>query len=177
MSDKKRLPRAASLGIFVPDKAAAIRETAALSNWLSARTTFQERAEVAPLLWQLKSFCASIGATFGENVLTPDHLSFELSLGGNYFPDLVIGDAGNRSLVLVEFEGAETNQIYLRQKKDQQYPDFSPKFRQGFFQLLDWVQRLKDASNSNKLDWFTFIPNSIRTVLVVGRDHEVGTDD
>jgi hypothetical protein len=44
----------------------------------------------------------------------------------------------------------------------------------GFFQLLDWVHRLKDASPENKLDWFTFSPKTVRTVLVIGRDSELG---
>lgn len=111
---------------------------------------------------------------FRRKNLHPDRLSFELSLGGNYFPDLVIGDANNKDLVLVEFEGAERHQIYSRQKRDEQYPDFSPKFRVGFSQLLDWVHRLKDASEENKLDWFTFLPKTVRTVLVIGRDSELG---
>ena len=127
-----------------------------------------------PELVKRRFFCAAIGVTFGEKIYTPDRLSFELSLGGNYFPDLVIGDATTRDLVLVEFEGAERHQIYSKHKHGEQYPDFSPKFRVGFFQLLDWVHRLKDASQENKRDWFTFLPKTVRTVLVVGRDSELG---
>jgi hypothetical protein len=171
---KKRLPKTFILGKFKVDKNDAIRETSELQQWLASRKTFQETAHAIPELEQRRSFCAAIGVTFGEKIYDPNRLSFELSLGGNYFPDLVIGDAENKDLVLVEFEGAETSQIFLAKKDDEQYPDFSPKFRQGFFQLLDWVHRLKDASDQNKLDWFTFIPETVRTLLVVGRDHELG---
>lgn len=146
------------LQTFSSNRDDAIRENLELGRWLAARTTFQEVRDVMPELVRRRFFCAAIGVTFGEKIYNPDRLSFELSLGGNYFPDLVIGDATTKDLVLVESEGAERHQIYSRQKSGEQYPDFSPKFRVGFFQLLDWIHRLKDASQENKLDWFTFLP-------------------
>jgi hypothetical protein len=170
----KRIAKVSTLQRFASNRVDAIRENLEVGQWLSVRTTFQETSDVMPELVKRKSFCAAIGVTFGEKIYNPDRLSFELSLGGNYFPDLVIGDANNQDLVLVEFEGAERHQIYARQKSGEQYPDFSAKFRVGFFQLLDWVHRLKDASPENKLDWFTFSPKTVRTVLVIGRDSELG---
>jgi hypothetical protein len=169
----KRIAKASTLQQFQGHRVDAIRENLELGHWLTTRTAFQEIKDVMPELVKRKSFCAAIGVTFGEKIYNPDRLSFELSLGGNYFPDLVIGDANTKDLVLVEFEGAELHQIYSRQKIGEQYPDFSPKFRQGFFQLLDWIHQLKDASPENKLDWFTFLPKTVRTVLVVGRDSEL----
>jgi hypothetical protein len=107
----KRIAKVSTLQTFASNRADAMRENLEVGHWLSARTTFQETTDVMPELVQRKSFCAAIGVTFGEKIYNPDRLSFELSLGGNYFPDLVIGDANNKDLVLVEFEGAERHQI------------------------------------------------------------------
>ena len=163
----KRIAKVLTLQRFASNRVDAIRENLEVGEWLSARTTFQETSDVMPELVKRKSFCAAIGVTFGEKIYNPDRLSFELSLGGNYFPDLVIGDANNQDLVLVEFEGAERHQIYARQKSGEQYPDFSAKFQVGFFQLLDWVHRLK-AQEQRRLESLaqSLMPGNNRLFIV-----------
>lgn len=169
----KRVPRVNTLELYAVDPAAARTQLIEIENWLIKNQTFTEVAQAIPEFDNRRHICAAIGTTFGNHLNNPDRLSFELNLGGNYFPDLVVGDSQRKSLVLVEFEGAEKNQIFQIKKRGQQYPAFSAKFHQGFFQLLDWMHRLKDASAENKQDWFTFVPKKVATVLVIGRDAEL----
>ncbi|CAB3817634.1 Shedu anti-phage system protein SduA domain-containing protein [Achromobacter piechaudii] len=169
----KRVPRVNALEIYSADSAAARTQLIELEGWLSSNVNFTEVAQAIPEFDKRRHLCAAIGTTFGNHLNYPDRLSFELNLGGNYFPDLVVGDSKRESLVLVEFEGAEKYQIFQNKKTGQQYPSFSAKFQHGFFQLLDWMHRLKDASKENKEDWFTFVPKKTATVLVIGRDSEL----
>lgn len=169
----KRLPKSSQLKTFKFDRALAKTELASFETWLSAKGFFAEVADAVPQFDARKHFSAAIGWTLGERLFNPDRFDFELSLGGNYFPDIVVGDSKEKSLVLIELEGALKHQIFHVKKPGEQYPDFSTDFRQGFFQLLDWVHRLKDFSAKTMVDTFTFEPKHIRTVLVVGRNSEL----
>lgn len=129
-----------------------------------------------PELDKRRHFCAALGKAYGDQLFKPNRFAFELGLGGNYFPDIVIGDSRTESLLLVEIEGAQSTSVFAPQKKDEQYPDFSSGFKVGFFQLLDWRHRIRDASKDEHHDWFTFVPKKIRTLLVIGRNRDVGAD-
>jgi hypothetical protein len=168
-----RVPRVYTLGSYIVDPKAAKTQLTEMEIWLSTNSHFAEIADGIPQFDSRRHLCAAIGTTFGDYLNYPDRLSFELGLGGNYFPDLVVGDSSEQSLLLVEFEGAAKSQIFQTKKNGQQYPAYSAKFHQGFFQLLDWMHRLKDASDKNLEDWFTFVPKKTATVLVVGRDSEL----
>ena len=168
-----RVPRVHMLQPYVANPSAARSELAEVEAWLASHRNFTELAQLIPQFDCRRHFCAAIGTTFGNHLDHPDHLAFELGLGGNYFPDLVIGDSSVKSLVMVELEGAEKFQIFQIRKKSQQYPPFSAKFHQGFFQLLDWMHRIKDANDKNLEDWFTFVPKKISTLLIIGRDAEL----
>jgi hypothetical protein len=171
-----RQPKSQQLLDFSVDPVLATQEALSFANWLAGKIHFEENRDAVPQFDARRHFCAAIGITCGEKLLNPDRFAFELSLGGKYFPDIAVGDSKTKSLVLIELEGAEPSQIFLQTKPGEQYPDYSAAFRQGFFQLLDWVHALKDASPANRTDWFTFDPISVRTVLVVGRDAELGAN-
>jgi hypothetical protein len=66
----KRIAKVSTLQTFASNRADAMRENLEVGHWLSARTTFQETADVMPELVQRKSFCAAIGVTFGEKIYT-----------------------------------------------------------------------------------------------------------
>ncbi|MRW82783.1 DUF4263 domain-containing protein [Pseudoduganella sp. FT26W] len=176
MASPKRIPKSLQLELLSYSRSGAKKELAALQNWLSTKTNFAEVADALPQFFSRRNFCGAIGGAYGQQMFNPDRIAFELSLGGNYFPDIVIGDSQQKSLLLVELEGAETDAVFLKKKQDEQYPDFSSSFKTGFFQLIDWTNRLKDASPRNLHDWFTFEPACMRTLLVVGRNEDVGAD-
>ena len=70
----KRIAKASTLQTFSSNRDDAIRENLELSQWLEARTTFQEVRDVMPELVKRRFFCAAIGVTFKEKIYTPDRL-------------------------------------------------------------------------------------------------------
>jgi hypothetical protein len=89
------------------------RELDELAKFLADNTALKERAQVIPFFKRRRQLSAAIGY-FHSEIARPDRVAPELSLFGDFTCDMAIGDSTTSAFLLVEFEDAETNSIFIR---------------------------------------------------------------
>jgi hypothetical protein len=74
-----------------------------------------------------------------------DYIAREYDLFGDFTCDFVIGNKESRQPIycVVEFEDARPESIF-KNKPGKHTSEWSPRFEQGFFQLVDWFHQLDD---------------------------------
>ena len=159
------------------DPVAVSRELDELAALLSAGTALRERNEIAPFFSSRKQLSAAIGY-FSSAIELPDRLAFELDLFGDFTCDLASGDSARNAYILVEFENAVDNSIFLRLERGKTMKRWSRRFEHGFSQLVDWAWRLSCEGPSDAYDRILGARHaSIHLLLIAGRDSGLTRDD
>ena len=105
--------------------------------------------------------------------LDSDLLALEYDLFGDFVCDLVVGDSRTNSYLLVEFEDAKPDSLFVK-KHNKSTPDWSPRFERGFSQVVDWFWRLSDAEKSDDYHHrFGTRRATMHGMVVVGRDQQL----
>ncbi|WNO03971.1 Shedu anti-phage system protein SduA domain-containing protein [Rhodoferax mekongensis] len=165
-----------ALGVHSFKRKDARTETKELAFWLeteNSKKPLKERDQVLRFFQLRKQLCALTGMVWG-NLLQPDRFAFELNLGGAYRPDFVVGCTKSKNVLLVEFEDAESTSLFRRANDldpNELRPKLGSRLLGGMSQITDWVYYIDTASATHKKQWFTFEPNNVQALLVVGRDH------
>jgi hypothetical protein len=96
-----------------------------------------------------------------------DYMAREYDLFGDFVCDFVIGSQQQAIYYVVEFEDARS---VFKKKPGKQTSEWSPRFEQGFFQLVDWFHQLDDMKPTrNFRDKFGDNPE-FYGLLVIGRN-------
>jgi hypothetical protein len=100
-----------------------------------------------------------------------DYMAREYDLFGDFTCDFIIGSRKSRQPIycMIEFEDAQQNSIF-KKKPGKHTSEWSPRFEQGFFQLVDWFYQLDDMKQtSNFREKFGSNPE-FYGLLVIGRN-------
>jgi hypothetical protein len=113
------------------------RELDGLAEFLADNIALKERQQVIPFFKKRKHLSAAIGSFHGD-ISRPDRVASELNLFGDFTCDLASGDSTTSAFMLMEFENAETDSIFIK-KRSRAMKEWSPRFEHGFSQLVDWA--------------------------------------
>jgi Domain of unknown function (DUF4263) len=103
-----------------------------------------------------------------------DRIAHEYPLFGDFSCDLVVGDWVRQAYVLVEFENAAPNSVFVK-KGQKATPEWSPRFEHGFSQILDWFYKLDTQRHSPDFEErFGSRVVHMSGLLVVGRRETLG---
>ncbi|HEX5272067.1 MAG TPA: Shedu immune nuclease family protein [Gemmataceae bacterium] len=140
-----------------------------LRKLLAGRATLSETRDVLPFFQACKDLSLLVGEL---NLLdsTADRLAFEYDLFGDFACDLVVGNAGQKEYVFVEFEDAAADSVFKRVGPKARR-DWSPRFDRGYSQIIDWFCKLHDMEKSDEFEArFGARSISYSGLLVIGRD-------
>jgi len=98
-----------------------------------------------------------------------DYMAREYDLFGDFTCDFVIGSQQQPIYYVVEFENAQPDSVF-KKKPGKHTSEWSPRFEQGFFQLVDWFYQLDDMKQTrNFREKFGDNPE-FYGLLVIGRN-------
>jgi hypothetical protein len=156
---------------YVRDLGALQREFHAFDMLMQPGTPLGEKADILPFFRQNRHLAAYLG--YANNYLvSPGLLGIEHNLLG-FRCDIAIGDSTTGQFTLVELEDAAADSIFRRPNRNRAYPQWSPRFEEGFSQLVDWALRIdQERQPSVTLEPIFGTPDpKIHYLLVIGRDH------
>lgn len=145
----------------------ALAQIDELEVLLATSQAVAERAELMPFFKENRHAAASLGLLHPE-VWTPTLLDFEYSLYQKYRADLIVGDETRGTFLVVELENAGVESIF--ESRGRKEPYWSPRFLNGFSQLVDWLYTLDRLPSGSALeDEFGRTDPSFYPALIVGR--------
>ena len=156
--------------VFSPRQCLA--ETREFQAFLSGRTTLKERDEILPFFKARKQLSAFLGV-YSPHTIRNDRVAHEYPLFGDFTCDLVAGDWARRAYLFVEFEDAASDSVFVQKRR--RTPEWSPRFEQGFSQIVDWFYKLDTQRHS--ADFEERFGNRviyISGLLVIGRKQDFG---
>jgi Domain of unknown function (DUF4263) len=157
------------------DSRACVAELEEFATLLAAKAEVSEREDILPFFRTHRQLAAFTGS-FHPNIVSYDRLGSEVPLFGAFVPDLIVGDWERRAYWLVEFEDGRHNSIFSRRAR--QTTGWSPRFEQGFSQIIDWLWLLDDQRHTDLFErLFNTRAPDILTLLVLGRDSSVTASD
>lgn len=112
---------------------------------LAASPELDERKDILPFFRQRRHLSSFI-ATYVNDIISADLLAFEFNLFSDFACDLAIGDAVRHTFLLIEFEDAKKNSLFVANGK--YAPDWSPRLEHGFSQVIDWFWKLEDLKRT-----------------------------
>jgi Domain of unknown function (DUF4263) len=146
-----------------------------LGDLLAQHAELDERKQIQPFFESRKHLSAFIGSFFPD-LLIPNRVGFQLSIGGDFVADAVAGNFERRTYCLIEFEDARPDSIFRRLSRSM--PEWGSRFEHGFSQVVDWFYRLDDL---RRTDQFVrvFGDGSVKFfgMLVLGRSSALSEDD
>ena len=147
-------------------------EAREFQTFLGSRTTLKERDEILPFFKARKHLSAFLGA-YSTKAIVYDRVAHEYPLFGDFACDLVAGDWSRRAYTFVEFEDAAPESIFVKRRRNT--PEWSPRFEQGFSQIVDWFYKLYTQRHAPDFEE-RFGGRAIDTsgLLVVGRRQDFG---
>lgn len=155
---------------FKLDLAKAEQELISFKAWLAQERWAGEKVIVGQIR-QRPNMIGLLGPTAA--IPAPDLIRWELTLGGVFRTDLVIGNDAHRAFGLIEFEGAEETSIFDK-KRTAQYRYWSKDIEHGFSQVVDWAYFEADKPGDAALHDNFGGPIKKSTYLVIcGRDHGI----
>ena len=143
------------------------------STLLDDKGVLSERSDLLHFFQEHHHLSALIG-TFFPYVGRSDRLAFEYNLFGDFVCDIVVGDTVSQQYGFIELEDASPNSIFVDRKRSAPY--WSPRFEQGYSQIIDWFCKLQDMSSTKE-----FVHRSgtgyikYEGILVIGRDQFLDT--
>ena len=140
-----------------------------LKTLLASKATLSERADILPFFRSRHDLSLLIGYYF-PNIRRPDVFAHEFPLGGDFTPDLVVGDSSARQYVIVQFENAADNSVFTGSRSKKAW---APRFEGAFSQLVDWIWKLDDMrSTQDFIDTFGAADAEFRGLVVIGKDQK-----
>lgn len=106
---------------------------------------------------------------------SPRRYNNELPIIGKYRADFVVSDENQSEFGFIEFEDAKTNSIFSTRfnKKTSVYP-WSPRFEQGYSQVIDWYLHLAAHNHSqNMKSEFGHYSIEYYGALIIGRNQSL----
>jgi hypothetical protein len=144
-------------------------ELDAFDSLLNSKIELNERDDILPFFrknTQLASFISS----YVPDIANPDRIATEYDIFGDFACDLAIGDSTSKSFLLIEFEDAKPNSLFVTAGA-KTTPEWSPRLEHGLSQVLDWFWKLGDMEKSDDYEnRFGARHVSFHGLVVVGRD-------
>jgi len=144
-------------------------ELDAFDNLLASKTELSERDDILPFFrknTQLASFISS----YVPDIANPDRIATEYDIFGDFACDLAVGDSTSKSFLLVEFEDAKPNSLFVTAGA-KTTPEWSSRLEHGLSQVLDWFWKIGDMEKSDDYEnRFGARHVSFHGLVVVGRD-------
>lgn len=119
--------------------ARCLDEAREFQTFLGSRTILKERDEILPFFKMRKHLSAFLGV-YSPPTIRYDRIAHEYPLFGDFTCDLVAGDWSRRAYTFVEFEAAAPDSVFVKRRRNT--PEWSPRFEQGFSQIVDWFYKL-----------------------------------
>ena len=140
---------------------------------LSSADNLSERDDLLRFFQEHHHLSALIG-TFFPYVGKPNRLAFEYNLFGDFICDIAVGDTVSQQYGFIELEDASSNSVFVDKKRTAPY--WSPRFEQGYSQVIDWFWKLQDMSSTKEfVHRFGTGYIKYEGMLVVGRDQFLDT--
>lgn len=145
------------------------KELIELETLLASKPILKEREEILPF-FKKNIHIASFLGTYIPDIANPDRIANEYDIFGDFACDLAIGDSNSLNYLLVEFEDAKPESLFVKTGA-KSTPDWSPRLEHGFSQVLDWFWKLSDMEKSDDYEnRFGARHVAIHGLVVVGRD-------
>jgi hypothetical protein len=147
------------------------RELEEFTTLLRSKATLKERDEILPFFKEKRHLAAFIG-TYIPDIAIPDKIATEYDIFGDFICDLIIGASKAKAYLLVEFEDADSNSLFIQ--KNRSTPEWAPRLEHGFSQVIDWFWKLSDMEKTDDYEnRFGARHVTIHGLVVVGRDHDL----
>jgi len=134
---------------------------------LAANSDLEERRDILPFFRQRRHLSSFI-ATYVNDIISADRLAFEFELFSDFACDLAIGDSARHEYLLVEFEDAKKNSLFV--PNDKYAPDWSSRLEHGFSQVIDWFWKLEDLKRTDDYEYkFGAKEATFYGLVIIGR--------
>jgi len=144
-------------------------ELDAFDHLLRSKTELSEREDILPLFRKNRQL-ASFISSYVPDIANPDRLATEYDIFGDFACDLAVGDSTSKSFLLIEFEDAKPNSLFVSAGA-KATPEWSPRLEHGLSQVLDWFWKLGDMEKSDDYEnRFGARHVSFHGLVIVGRD-------
>jgi len=137
---------------------------------LLAKPSLNELQDILPFFKLRPHLCGFMG-TYNLNIIDWMKINTcnEFSVFGDHRADLAVGDLTNHEYCFIEFEDATSTSVF--KKKGKLTPEWSNRFEHGFSQIVDWINWIEDAKNTQAFHTrFNTGTISYNMMLVLGRD-------
>lgn len=142
-------------------------ELSEFASFLANNDALDEAPQILPFFREREHLSSFLGTMHGR-LVNPDRLGYEFNLFGDFAADVVIGDSERGAYVLVEFEDAHENSVFVPGSRHRSH--YSTRLEKGFSQLVDWLWLLDDQSQTSLFaEAFGTKTPFVRTLLVIGR--------
>jgi len=134
---------------------------------LEAHSELDERNQILPFFRERRHLSSFI-STYVSDIVNADRIAFEFNLFGDFACDLAVGDSGSQHYLLIEFEDAKKNSLFVPNGK--YAPDWSPRLEHGFSQVIDWFWKLEDLKRTDDFEHkFGAKEATFHGLLIIGR--------
>jgi hypothetical protein len=146
--------------------------------WISKTFTFQRRTKGerrhTSIFTEKSSFCI-IHRDLLSKYWQSWQIATEYDIFGDFTCDLAIGDSVSKTFLLIEFEDAKRNSLFVT-KPGKSTPEWGPRLEHGFSQIIDWFWKINDMETSR--DYSHRFGGDcdevdIHGLLVIGRDQHL----
>jgi hypothetical protein len=151
-----------------------IHELDEFENFLLSKEELKEREDILPF-FQSNLHLASFIGTCIPTIGNPDKIATEYDIFCDFTCDLAIGDSISKTFLLIEFEDAKKNSLFVT-KKGKSTPEWAPRLEHGFSQIIDWFWKINTIENSHDYKYrFGSASDEVEIhgLLVIGRDQHL----
>lgn len=163
-----------TLNPHIIDPATARKQWHELTALLASKPVLGERNEILPFFGARHDLSLLISYYYPA-IRNPDVIAHEFPLGGDFKPDLIVGDSTTKEYLLVEFENASNTSIFSGKTAKRKW---AQRFEGAFSQLVDWIWKLEDMrSTSDFSHTFGGSDASFHGLVVIGKDLKLSTSE
>jgi hypothetical protein len=133
------------------------------------KSVLKEQADILPFFKKRHDLSLLLGHYF-PSLKTPDVLSHEFTLAGDFRVDLVVGDSTANQYLFIEFEDGSPTSVF-KNKKGRSSRVWAPRFDAAFSQIVDWFYKVDDLKPTSDFK-HTFGSHMAQFVglIVIGKD-------
>jgi len=149
------------------------REVEELQRLLGSSRSLPERQTLLPF-FRARPHLVALCGWYSSALLKYDLVAFEYDLFGDFACDLVVGDSKRCAFGFIEIEAGSPNALFVK-RRPRSSPAWSPRFEQGFSQLVDWFCKLDDMEKTDEYA-HRFGKRSIAYfgLMLIGRSESLG---
>lgn len=140
------------------------------------RPELSEKYDILPFFRKRDQLCAMIGTYLPGFAGTASLIAREFSFAGDFRADLLVGSRDTEEYLAIEFEEGRTTSLFQKLRRTSR--KWSPRFEQGYSQLIDWFAALDDFKKTDKFRR-EFGPGHVQFtgLLVVGRNAGLSVEE